>query len=95
LEITPSDFMILVRRLCVTRSGPPTGSVVLADLVQAFQSLPERYLLNRQAQIQHAIVDQVVAYPEYPSDVHPMRRLADLLTEPGLARGRLGADWMD
>lgn len=41
---------------------------------------------------EHGIVDQVVAYPEYPGDVHPMRRLADLLTELGLGRGRLGAD---
>ncbi len=48
--------------------------------------------LEEEHVVEHAIVDQVVAYPEYPSDVHPMRRLADLLTELGLARGRLGAD---
>ena len=40
----------------------------------------------------HAVVDQVVSYPEYPGDVHPMRRLASLLTDLGVGRGPLGAD---
>ncbi|HVH30294.1 MAG TPA: Xaa-Pro peptidase family protein [bacterium] len=40
----------------------------------------------------HAVVDRVVSYPEYPGDVHPMRRLASLLTDMGVGRGPLGAD---
>jgi len=40
----------------------------------------------------HAAVDRVVSYPEYPTDKHPMLRLADLLTELGLARAKLAVD---
>jgi len=39
-----------------------------------------------------ATVDRVVAYPEYPSERHPMVRLADVFTEMGLARARVGSD---
>ncbi len=39
-----------------------------------------------------AAVTRVVAYPEYPGDVHPMLRLKDLLTDLRLASARLGAD---
>ncbi|MCL6452366.1 MAG: Xaa-Pro peptidase family protein [Alicyclobacillus sp.] len=35
---------------------------------------------------------RVVSYPEYPSPVHPMQRLAELLKELGLANARLGVD---
>jgi Xaa-Pro aminopeptidase len=41
---------------------------------------------------QYALVDRVVAYPEYPTDKHPMLRLADLLNDAKLARATLGAD---
>jgi Xaa-Pro aminopeptidase len=40
----------------------------------------------------HAVVDRVVSYPEYPTEKHPMHRLADLMDEVGLARARLAAD---
>lgn len=40
----------------------------------------------------HAAVDRVVSYPEYPTEKHPMRRLAELLAGLGLERARLGAD---
>jgi Xaa-Pro aminopeptidase len=41
---------------------------------------------------QEATVTRVVVYPEYPSDMHPMLRLKDLLTELRLATSRLGVD---
>lgn len=40
----------------------------------------------------HAVVDQVVSYPEYPSETHPMHRLTELLINLGLAQKRIGAD---
>ncbi len=40
----------------------------------------------------HAAVDRVVAYPEYPTETHPMHRLAGLASEMGLARSRLAVD---
>lgn len=40
----------------------------------------------------HAAANRVVFYPEYPTDRHPMIRLAELLTELGLARARIGVD---
>lgn len=40
----------------------------------------------------HAVVDRVVAYPEYPGDTHPMHRLTDLMMDLGLNQARLGAD---
>jgi len=40
----------------------------------------------------HAVVDRVVSYPEYPGDIHPMRRLASVLTDLGIGRGPMGAD---
>ncbi len=39
-----------------------------------------------------AAVTRVVAYPEYPSDVHPMLRLKGLLADLRLSGARLGAD---
>jgi Xaa-Pro aminopeptidase len=40
----------------------------------------------------YALVDRIVSYPEYPTDKHPMRRLADLLNDAKLGRATLGAD---
>lgn len=40
----------------------------------------------------HAVVDRVVSYPEYPTEQHPMHRLAGLLTEMGLTRARVAVD---
>lgn len=40
----------------------------------------------------HAVVDRVVAYPEYPSGTHPMHRLTDLVMGLGLNQARLGVD---
>ncbi|MDR7417281.1 MAG: Xaa-Pro peptidase family protein [Armatimonadota bacterium] len=40
----------------------------------------------------HAAVDRVVSYPEYPTDRHPMRRLAELIASMELAKARLGVD---
>jgi Xaa-Pro dipeptidase len=48
--------------------------------------------LEQEHAAMHAAVDRVVSYPEYPTDKHPMHRLADLLTELGLARARLAVD---
>lgn len=39
-----------------------------------------------------AVVDRVVAYPEYPSEEHPMLLLANVLREMGLARACIGSD---
>lgn len=39
-----------------------------------------------------AAADRIVAYPEYPGEVHPMRHLADLLTDHRLAEAALAAD---
>ena len=39
-----------------------------------------------------ADANRVVAYPEYPGDVHPMSHLQNLLIELGLARGTLAVD---
>ncbi|MFZ5824798.1 MAG: M24 family metallopeptidase [Bacillota bacterium] len=39
-----------------------------------------------------AYVDHIAHYAEYPTDVHPMKRLSVLLTEMGLDRSSLGAD---
>lgn len=36
--------------------------------------------------------DMVRSYPEYPSELHPMKRLAQLLGELGLATGKIGVD---
>jgi Xaa-Pro dipeptidase len=41
---------------------------------------------------EHAAVDRVEVYPEYPTETHPMIRLAEVLTGLGLERARLGAD---
>ncbi len=41
---------------------------------------------------EYAAVDRVAAYPEYPSDVHPLLRLVKLLTELGLERSTLVVD---
>lgn len=41
---------------------------------------------------EHASVDRVVSYPEYPSDVHPMQRFVHLLTELGLQSSTLVVD---
>lgn len=40
----------------------------------------------------YAAVDRVVSYPEYPSEKHPMQRLADTMTGLTLDRARLGVD---
>jgi Xaa-Pro aminopeptidase len=40
----------------------------------------------------HAAVDRVVSYPEYPTDRHPMRRLAETIGEMGLSGARLAVD---
>lgn len=40
----------------------------------------------------HAVVDRVVAYPEYPGDRHPMQRLAETMSGLKLDRARLGVD---
>lgn len=39
-----------------------------------------------------AYVDRIAHYAEYPTDVHPMRHLAALMTEMGLAGAALAAD---
>ena len=41
---------------------------------------------------ENAFVGRVVSYPEYPSDVHPMQRFVQLLTELGLANSTLVVD---
>lgn len=40
----------------------------------------------------YGAVDRVVSYPEYPSEKHPMQRLADTMTGLTLDRARLGVD---
>ena len=40
----------------------------------------------------YATVDRVVSYPEYPSEKHPMARLADTMSGLKLDRARLGVD---
>jgi Xaa-Pro aminopeptidase len=40
----------------------------------------------------YAPVDRVVAYPEYPTEKHPMARFADLLNGARLGRATIGAD---
>jgi len=40
----------------------------------------------------YATVDRVVSYPEYPSEKHPMQRLADTMTGLTLDRARIGVD---
>ncbi len=44
------------------------------------------------ARVMGAVVDDVVDYPEYPGETHPMNRLADLLRGRGLGEQRLAAD---
>lgn len=41
---------------------------------------------------QHADVDRVVSYPEYPDERHPMERLAEILAQMGLEQARVGVD---
>ncbi len=41
---------------------------------------------------EEATVTRVVAYPEYPGEVHPMLRLKELLSELRLGGAKLGAD---
>lgn len=40
----------------------------------------------------HAQVDEIESYPEYPGRTHPMRRLAEVCSDLGLASGALGVD---
>ncbi len=40
----------------------------------------------------HAAVDRVISYPEYPSEKHPMQRLAEVMGGLKLDRARLGVD---
>ncbi len=49
-------------------------------------------LEKEHVRVMGAAVDRVVDYPEYPGETHPMRLLADLLGEMGLAGRRLAAD---
>ncbi|MDR5682643.1 MAG: Xaa-Pro peptidase family protein [Armatimonadota bacterium] len=57
---------------------------------------PERVLFVPRLEVehaqQHADVDRVVSYPEYPDDRHPMERLAELLAQMGFERARIGVD---
>jgi Xaa-Pro aminopeptidase len=48
--------------------------------------------LEQEHAASHAVVDRVVSYPEYPTELHPMRRLADVMTGVGLAAASLGVD---
>jgi len=61
----------------------------------ALNAAGERALLVPRLELEHAqgeaLVDRVVAYPEYPDDPHPMARLVDLLGELGI-EGTIGAD---
>jgi len=41
---------------------------------------------------EHARVDEVEAYAEYPGRIHPMRRFAEICGDLGLASGGLGVD---
>ncbi|THF86033.1 aminopeptidase P family protein [Deinococcus sp. KSM4-11] len=56
----------------------------------------ERHLFVPRLEREHAQAfaqaEQVVDYPEYPGDVHPMQRLAAHLKSLGLDRGRIGVD---
>jgi Xaa-Pro dipeptidase len=48
--------------------------------------------LEEEHAAEYAVVDRVVAYPEYPTDRHPMLRLAEMLTGMGAAKARLAVD---
>ncbi|WP_309570305.1 Xaa-Pro peptidase family protein [Deinococcus sp.] len=56
----------------------------------------ERHLFVPRLEREHAQsfaqAEQVVDYPEYPGDTHPMQRLADHLNSLGLGRARIGVD---
>ena len=40
----------------------------------------------------NALVDRIVAYPEYPGERHPMQFLKDILLELDLGRAKIGVD---
>ena len=65
----------------------PMAVVVTGDATVLF--VPR---LEEEHAAMHAVVDRVVTYPEYPTEKHPMLRLADLLVSLGHERARLGAD---
>lgn len=54
------------------------------------------HLFVPRLEVEHAELvaraDRVHGYPEYPSDVHPMRRFADVLRDLGLARSTIVAE---
>ncbi|MFW5896967.1 MAG: M24 family metallopeptidase [Bacillota bacterium] len=66
----------------------PTAVVVLPD--------EPPILFLPQLEIEHARnacpAAQVATYPEYPGEIHPMKRLGALLRERGLGEARLGVD---
>lgn len=53
-------------------------------------------LLVPRLEVEHAgefaLVDEVISYPEYPGERHPMAYLADILRDVGLDKTRLGVD---
>ncbi len=65
----------------------PIALVVTANATALF--VPR---LEEEHAMAHAVVDQVVTYPEYPTETHPMHRFTELLISLGLAQKRLGAD---
>ncbi len=53
-------------------------------------------LLVPRLELEHAqefaLVDRIVAYPEYPDERHPMQFLKDILTDLRLSRAKIGVD---
>ena len=64
----------------------------IALLVGAGESVLFVPRLEREHAREVGHAGRVVSYPEYPDERHPMERLAELLDELGIGRGRLGAD---
>jgi len=83
---SPTHVFYLTGLGFIATERPMALTVTLKETVLFVPALETEHAM------QEAAVTRVVVYPEYPSDVHPMQRLKDLLTELRLATGRLGVD---
>lgn len=82
----PTPIFYLTGFAFIATERPTALAVTPSEAVLFVPRLEEEHAAE------HAAVDRVVSYPEYPTERHPMLRLAELLTALGAARMRLAVD---
>lgn len=95
LERAPADALLLwssarIFYLCGFPFIPTERPITLIVTDRESVLFVPRLEVEHAEAVGHA--DRVVSYPEYPDRTHPLERLAELLDELGLGRGRLAAD---